>query len=320
MMAEDSVSTEVTAERESESFSEALPLYLQEIGRVPLLTGVAEVELAKAIEAGTASATLLKEGKYHLASDLETLATVIERGSEARRRLVESNLRLVVSVARRYMNRGIALGDLIQEGNIGLMRAVEKFDYRRGFKFSTYATWWIRQAVSRALADQSRTIRVPVHMVETINKYVRVGSTLQQELGREATVDEIAAAMETTPEKVREIIRILPQPISLESAVGDDQDAVLADFIVDESLPDMDDAAAQIVLKAQVDGVLSTLSPRERRVIELRFGLDGDKLFTLSEIGTELGVTRERVRQIETKALRKLRHPSRSQKLREFME
>jgi RNA polymerase primary sigma factor len=320
MMAEDSVSTEVTTERESESFSEALPLYLQEIGRVPLLTGAAEVELAKAIEAGTESTTLLKEGKYHLASDLETLATVIERGGEARRRLVEANLRLVVSVARRYMNRGIALGDLIQEGNIGLMRAVEKFDYRRGFKFSTYATWWIRQAVSRALADQSRTIRVPVHMVENINKYVRVGSSLQQELGREATIDEIAAAMETTPEKVREIIRILPQPISLESSVGDDQDAVLADFIVDESLPDMDDTAAQIVLKAQVDGVLSTLSPRERRVIELRFGLDGDKLFTLSEIGTELGVTRERVRQIETKALRKLRHPSRSQKLREFME
>jgi RNA polymerase primary sigma factor len=320
MMAEDPVTTEVSAERESESFSEALPLYLQEIGRVPLLTGAAEVELAMAIEAGLEAATKLKDGTRHSPEELDRLADVIDRGTLARRRLVESNLRLVVSVARRYMNRGIPLGDLIQEGNIGLMRAVEKFDYRRGFKFSTYATWWIRQAVSRALADHSRTIRVPVHMVETINKYVRTSSSLQQELGREPTVDEVAKAMEVPPERVREIIRILPQPISLESTVGDEQDAVLADFVVDENLPDMDEVAARIVLRGQVEGVLETLTPRERRVVELRFGLEGDKLYTLSEIGAELGVTRERIRQIETKALRKLRHPSRSKRLREFTD
>ncbi|MCC7367708.1 MAG: sigma-70 family RNA polymerase sigma factor [Chloroflexi bacterium] len=293
---------------------------MQEIGRVPLLTGAAEVDLAKAIEAGNEAAGLLADGKPRSPQDLELLADLIERGNEARRRLVESNLRLVVSVARRYMNRGIPLGDLIQDGNIGLMRAVEKFDYRRGFKFSTYATWWIRQAVSRSLADHSRTIRVPVHMVETINKYVRLSSSLQQDLGREPTIDEVAAAMEVPPERVREIIRILPQPISLESTVGDEADATLADFVVDENAPDMDDAAARIVLRAQVEGVLETLTPRERRVVELRFGLDGDKLYTLSEIGAELGVTRERIRQIETKALRKLRHPSRSKLLREFSD
>ena len=320
MMAEDPVSTEVSAERESESFSEALPLYLQEIGRVPLLTGAAEVELAMAIEAGSGAAQQLKDGTRRSTDELERLADVIDRGNLARRRLVESNLRLVVSVARRYMNRGIPLGDLIQEGNIGLMRAVEKFDYRRGFKFSTYATWWIRQAVSRALADHSRTIRVPVHMVETINRYVRLSASLQQELGREPTVDEIGKAMELPAERVREIVRILPQPISLESTVGDEQDAVLADFVVDENLPDMDEVAAKIVLKGQVEGVLETLTPRERRVVELRFGLEGDKLYTLSEIGAELGVTRERIRQIETKALRKLRHPSRSRRLREFTD
>jgi RNA polymerase primary sigma factor len=320
MMAEESITTGASAERESESFSESLPLYLQEIGRVPLLTGAAEVDLAKAIEAGTEAATLLADGKSRPAEDLELLADIIERGKRARQRLVESNLRLVVSVARRYMNRGIPLGDLIQDGNIGLMRAVEKFDYRRGFKFSTYATWWIRQAVSRSLADQSRTIRVPVHMVETINKYVRLSSSLQQELGREPTIDEVAEAMETTPDRVREIIRILPQPISLESTVGDEADATLGDFVIDENAVDMDEAATRIVLRAQVEGVLETLTPRERRVVELRFGLDGDKLYTLSEIGAELGVTRERIRQIETKALRKLRHPSRSKLLREFSE
>ena len=319
-MAEEAVTTEVSAERETEAFSEALPLYLQEIGRVPLLTGAAEVELAKAIEAGGEAAVLLTDGQTRPEDEVERLKDIVDRGAIARRRLVESNLRLVVSVARRYMNRGIPLGDLIQEGNIGLMRAVEKFDYRRGFKFSTYATWWIRQAVSRALADHSRTIRVPVHMVETINKYVRLSSALQQELGREPTVDEIAAAMETTPERIREIVRILPQPMSLESTVGDEQDATLADFVEDENAVDMDEAANRLMLKLQVEGVLETLSPRERRVVELRFGLEGDKLYTLSEIGAELGVTRERIRQIETKALRKLRHPSRARRLREFSD
>ena len=320
MMAEEAVTPGATPERESEAFSEALPLYLQEIGRVPLLTGAAEVELAKAIEAGTEAAVVLSDGQERSEVDREHLRDVVALGALARCRLVESNLRLVVSVARRYMNRGIPLGDLIQEGNIGLMRAVEKFDYRRGFKFSTYATWWIRQAVSRALADHSRTIRVPVHMVETINKYVRLSSVLQQELGREPTVDEIAAAMEVTPERVREIVRILPQPMSLENAVGEEQDATLADFVEDENLPDMDEVASRMMLRMQVEGVLETLSPRERRVVELRFGLEGDKLYTLSEIGQELGVTRERIRQIETKALRKLRHPSRARRLRDFAD
>src|SRR6266496_2038149 len=271
MMAEEAVTPEVSAERESEAFSEALPLYLQELDRVPLLTGAAEVELAKASEAGNEAAVLLRDGQTRSEDETERLEDIVDRGGIARRRLVESNLRLVVSVARRYMNRGIPLGDLIQDGNIGLMRAVEKFDYRRGFKFSTYATWWIRQAVSRSLADHSRTIRVPVHMVETINRYVRTSSHLQQELGREPTVDEIATAMETTPERIREIIRILPQPMSLESSVGDEQDATLADFIEDENLPDMDEVASRMMLKTQVEGVLNTLSPRERRVMELRF-------------------------------------------------
>ena len=320
MAAEEVVTTEAPAERESESFGEALPLYLQEIGRVPLLTGPAEVELAMAIEAGNLAHDQLADGVERSEAERDRLEDADLRGNLARRRLIESNLRLVVSVARRYMNRGIPLGDLIQEGNIGLMRAVEKFDYRRGFKFSTYATWWIRQAVSRALADHSRTIRVPVHMVETINKYVRVSSALQQELGREATTDEIAAVLEIPAERVREIVRILPQPISLENPVGDEQDATLADFVEDENAIDMDEAASRAMLRVQVESVLNTLSPRERRVVELRFGLEGDKLYTLSEIGAELGVTRERIRQIETKALRKLRHPSRSRQLKDFSE
>jgi len=314
------VTTEAPAERETESFGEALPQYLQEIGRVPLLTGPAEVELAMAIEAAGEASARLASAEMLSPEERESLADVVDLGNVARRRLVESNLRLVVSVARRYMNRGIALGDLIQDGNIGLMRAVEKFDYRRGFKFSTYATWWIRQAVSRALADHGRTIRVPVHMVETINKYVRMSSLLQQQLGREATVDEIAVALEVTAERVREIIRILPQPISLENPVGDEHDATLADFVEDENAVDMDEAASRAVLRMQVESVLNTLTPRERRVVELRFGLEGDRLYTLSEIGAELGVTRERIRQIETKALRKLRHPSRSRQLLDFLE
>ena len=320
MAAEEVVTTEAPAERESESFGEALPLYLQEIGRVPLLTGLAEVELAMALEAGNLAQDQLADGTERPDAERAALEDTVARGNFARRRLVESNLRLVVSVARRYMNRGIPLGDLIQEGNIGLMRAVEKFDYRRGFKFSTYATWWIRQAVSRALADHSRTIRVPVHMVETINRYVRVSSALQQELGREPTTDEIAAVLEIPAERVREIVRILPQPISLENPVGDEQDATLADFVEDENAIDMDEAATRAMLRMQVESVLNTLSPRERRVVELRFGLEGDKLYTLSEIGAELGVTRERIRQIETKALRKLRHPSRSRQLKDFSE
>jgi RNA polymerase primary sigma factor len=320
MVGEDAVTPEGPVERESDSLGEALPLYLQEIGRVPLLTGAQEVELAKAIEAGGIAAHKLANGGGRDEDEVGELEDAVFRGQVARRRLVEANLRLVVSVARRYMNRGIPLGDLIQEGNIGLMRAVEKFDYRRGFKFSTYATWWIRQAVSRALADHARTIRVPVHMVETINKYVRVSSALQQQLGREPTTQEIGDAMEVPAERVREIVRILPQPISLDTTVGDEQDALLSDFVEDDNLPDMDEAASRVMLRSQVEGVLDSLTPRERRVVELRFGLEGDKLYTLSEIGQELGVTRERIRQIETKALRKLRHPSRSRTLRDYAE
>jgi RNA polymerase primary sigma factor len=320
MVGEDAVTPEGPVERESDSLGEALPLYLQEIGRVPLLTGAQEVELAKAIEAGGIAAHKLANGGGRDEDEVGELEDAVFRGEVARRRLVEANLRLVVSVARRYMNRGIPLGDLIQEGNIGLMRAVEKFDYRRGFKFSTYATWWIRQAVSRALADHARTIRVPVHMVETINKYVRVSSALQQQLGREPTTQEIGDAMEVPAERVREIVRILPQPISLDTTVGDEQDALLSDFVEDDNLPDMDEVASRVMLRSQVEGVLDSLTPRERRVVELRFGLEGDKLYTLSEIGQELGVTRERIRQIETKALRKLRHPSRSRRLRDYAE
>ena len=320
MAAEDVVTTETPLGRESEALGEALPRYLHEIGRVPLLPAAAEVELAKTIEAGEHARQKLADGSPRSEAAIRALEDAVFLGEDARRRLVEANLRLVVSIARRYLNRGIPLGDLIQEGNIGLMRAVEKFDYHRGFKFSTYATWWIRQAVSRALADHSRTIRIPVHMVETINKYVRATSALQQEFGREPTLEEIGAAMEAPVDRVREIVRILPQPISIDTSVGDEQEAMLSDFIEDEDAPDMDEAASRVFLRSQMEDVLSSLSPRERRVVELRFGLEGDRLYTLSEGGDELGVTRERVRQIEAKALRKLRHPSRSKRLRDYAE
>ncbi|HYU18995.1 MAG TPA: RNA polymerase sigma factor RpoD [Chloroflexota bacterium] len=320
MVADDVVTRDTPLDREVEVFGEALPLYLREIGRVPLLTAAEEIELAKSIEAGTLAARKLQRGVMRDQSELRDLETAVCQGELGRRRLVEANLRLVVSIARRYMNRGIPLGDLIQEGNIGLMRAVEKFDYRRGFKFSTYATWWIRQAVSRALADHARTIRVPVHMIETINKYVRVSTSLQQTLGREPTPQEIGDAMDVPADRIREIARILPQPVSLDTSVGDEQEALLSDFIEDQNAPDMDEAASRMMLRTQMEDVLDSLTPRERRVVELRFGLGGDKLLTLSEIGQELGVTRERIRQIETKALRKLRHPSRSKELRDYAE
>ena len=299
---------------ETDQVGEALPLYLQEIGRVRLLTGPQEVELAQAIESGN----LAREQLHKVADpeEIEQLKDVIFAGEEARRKLIEANLRLVVSVARRYMNRGLPLADLIQEGNIGLLRAVEKFDYRRGFKFSTYATWWIRQAVTRAISDHARTIRIPVHMVETINKLSRTMSQLQQQLGREPTLAEISEAMEMTPERVREITNILPQPISLETPVGDDQDTMLGDFVEDANAQTLEEAGARAVLREQVAAVLNSLSPRERRVLDLRYGLETGRQHTLDEIGNELGVTRERIRQIETKALRKLRHPSRSKKLK----
>jgi RNA polymerase primary sigma factor len=305
--------------RDTELAGEALPLYLQEIGRVSLLTGADEVALAQAIEAGGLAADRLKAGDF-APEELPQLERAVSLGEDARHRLVEANLRLVVSVARRYMNRGIPLPDLIQEGNMGLLRAVEKFDYRRGFKFSTYATWWIRQAVTRAIADHARTIRIPVHMVETINRLVRTLSRLQQQFGREPTAAEIGEAMELPAEKVREILKILPQPISLETPVGDEQDALLSDFIEDEAAADLEEAAARSLLRDYMASVLASLGHREQRVLQMRFGLENGKYYTLSEIGEALGVTRERIRQIEAKALRKLRQPQRSRKLRAYTE
>ncbi|WP_334071938.1 MULTISPECIES: RNA polymerase sigma factor RpoD [Paenibacillus] len=268
-------------------------MYLKEIGRVPLLTGDDELELAKRIENGD---------------------------EEAKRRLAEANLRLVVSIAKRYVGRGMLFLDLIQEGNMGLIKAVEKFDYRKGFKFSTYATWWIRQAITRAIADQARTIRIPVHMVETINKLIRVSRQLLQELGREPTPEEIAAEMELSVEKVREIMKIAQEPVSLETPIGEEDDSHLGDFIEDQEALAPADAAAYELLKEQLEDVLDTLTEREENVLRLRFGLDDGRTRTLEEVGKVFGVTRERIRQIEAKALRKLRHPSRSKRLKDFLE
>jgi len=268
-------------------------MYLKEIGRVPLLTAEEEIELAKRMEQGD---------------------------EEAKRRLCEANLRLVVSIAKRYVGRGMLFLDLIQEGNLGLIKAVEKFDFRKGFKFSTYATWWIRQAITRAIADQARTIRIPVHMVETINKLIRVSRQLLQELGREPTPEEIAQEMDIPVERVREIMKIAQEPVSLETPIGEEEDSHLGDFIEDEDAPAPAEAASYILLKEQLEGVLDTLTPREEKVLRLRFGLDDGRSRTLEEVGQEFGVTRERIRQIEAKALRKLRHPSRSRKLKDYLD
>jgi len=267
-------------------------MYLKEIGRVPLLTAAEETDLAKRVERGD---------------------------QKARERLINSNLRLVVSIAKKYVGRGLSLLDLIEEGNIGLMRAVEKFDYRKGFKFSTYATWWIRQAITRAIADQARTIRIPVHMVETINRFIRVSRMLMQELGREPTPEEIAVEMEIEPEKVREIIKVSQQPTSLEAPVGEEKDSTLGDFIPDEEIRPEDQASVEL-LKSHLSEVLDTLNDREKKVLKLRFGLEDGRQRTLEEVGREFGVTRERIRQIEAKALRKLRHPTRSKKLKDYLE
>jgi RNA polymerase primary sigma factor len=268
-------------------------MYLKEIGRVPLLTADEEVELAKRMEKGD---------------------------EEAKRRLAEANLRLVVSIAKRYVGRGMLFLDLIQEGNLGLIKAVEKFDYRKGYKFSTYATWWIRQAITRAIADQARTIRIPVHMVETINKLIRVSRQLLQELGREPVPEEIAKEMDIPVERVREIMKIAQEPVSLETPIGEEEDSHLGDFIEDQDAPAPAEAASFILLKEQLEEVLETLTPREEKVLRLRFGLDDGRSRTLEEVGQEFGVTRERIRQIEAKALRKLRHPSRSKKLKDYLE
>lgn len=268
-------------------------MYLKEIGRVALLSAEEEVELAQRMEEGD---------------------------EEAKRRLAEANLRLVVSIAKRYVGRGMLFLDLIQEGNLGLIKAVEKFDFRKGFKFSTYATWWIRQAITRAIADQARTIRIPVHMVETINKLIRVSRQLLQEFGRDPLPEEIAKEMDIPVERVREILKIAQEPVSLETPIGEEEDSHLGDFIEDEDAPAPGEAASFILLKEQLEEVLETLTPREEKVLRLRFGLDDGRARTLEEVGQQFGVTRERIRQIEAKALRKLRHPSRSRKLKDYLD
>ncbi|ADD02799.1 RNA polymerase, sigma 70 subunit, RpoD subfamily [Thermoanaerobacter italicus Ab9] len=275
------------------SIDDPVRMYLKEIGKIPLLTPEEEIELAKRIEQGD---------------------------EEAKKRLIEANLRLVVSIAKRYVGRGMLFLDLIQEGNLGLLKAVEKFDYRKGYKFSTYATWWIRQAITRAIADQARTIRIPVHMVETINKLIRIQRQLLQELGREPTPEELAKEMGMPEEKVREIMKIAQEPVSLETPIGEEEDSHLGDFIPDEDAPAPAEAAAFTMLKEQLMDVLDTLTPREEKVLRLRFGLDDGRARTLEEVGKEFNVTRERIRQIEAKALRKLRHPSRSKKLKDFLD
>ncbi len=277
---------------ESINIDDHVRMYLKEIGKVPLLSAEEEIELAKRIEAGE---------------------------EEAKRKLAEANLRLVVSIAKKYVGRGMLFLDLIQEGNLGLIKAVEKFDYRKGYKFSTYATWWIRQAITRAIADQARTIRIPVHMVETINKLIRVSRQLLQELGREPTDDELAKEMQMPVEKVRETRKIAQEPVSLETPIGEEEDSHLGDFIPDEDIPAPADAAAFSLLKDQLNEVLNTLTEREKEVLKLRFGLKDGKARTLEEVGSQFEVTRERIRQIEAKALRKLRHPSRSKKLKDYL-
>ena len=293
-------------------------MYLREISRVPLLNAADEVALAQAIENGKEART---RGATALPSDERSrLAGTIERGDAARRRLTESNLRLVVSIAKRYVGRGVPLLDLIQEGNIGLTRAVEKFDWRRGFKFSTYATWWIRQAITRAIADQARTIRIPVHMVETINRLIQVSRRLQQELGREPTPEEIGVVVEIPAEKIREIFRASQVPISLQTRVGEDDESDLGEFIADTTALAPSEVVTHDLLREQIDDVLGELTVRERRALELRFGLGDGRRRTLEEVGADLGVTRERARQIEAEALRKLRHPKLSRKLRDYLE
>src|SRR5450756_1171279 len=295
-------------------------MYLKEIGKVPLLTAEQEVSLAKRIEAGEASSVRLASEEKLNAKQIEELQDIEADGLEAKRKLVEANLRLVVSIAKRYVGRGMLFLDLIQEGNLGLIRAVEKFDHGKGYKFSTYATWWIRQAITRAIADQARTIRIPVHMVETINKLVRVQRQLLQDLGREPLPEEIANEMELTPEKVREILKVSQEPVSLETPIGEEEDSHLGDFIEDSGAVVPVDAAAFKLLQEQLEEVLDDLNTREKRVIQLRVVLLDGQPRTLEEVGRVFGVTRERIRQIESKTLSKLRHPSRSGRLRDYIE
>jgi RNA polymerase primary sigma factor len=300
--------------------SDLVRIYLREIGKVPLLTAQDEVELAKAIEAGLFAQEMLHGGCKVVGAGANgaELAIIADQGERARQRLIEANLRLVVSIAKRYIGRGMVFLDLIQEGNLGLIRAVEKFDYTKGYKFSTYATWWIRQAITRAIADQARTIRIPVHMVETINKMARIQRQLHQDLGREPTPAEVAAEMGIPADRVAEILRIAQEPVSLQAPIGE-EDSDLGDFIEDADAVVPMEAAAFMMLQDQLEQVLDTLSPREQRIIQLRFGLTDGHPRTLEEVGRDFGVTRERIRQIESKTLAKLRHPGRAQMLREYL-
>ena len=299
-------------------------MYLKEIGKVNLLSSDEEIELAQAMDAGNAAKEQLAElqaaGEEIPAEVQAELDKAIKKGERAKQRLAEANLRLVVSIAKRYVGRGMQFLDLIQEGNLGLIKAVEKFDYTKGYKFSTYATWWIRQAITRAIADQARTIRIPVHMVETINKVKKVSSQLLHQNGHDPTADEISQALDMPVEKVREIMRVAQEPVSLETPIGEEEDSHLGDFIPDEDAPVPAEAASHTLLKEQLSSVLSTLTPREEKVLRLRFGLEDGRPRTLEEVGHEFEVTRERIRQIEAKALRKLRHPSRSKKLKDFLD
>ena len=313
------------------SIEDPVRMYLKEIGKVPLLSAEEEIELAKNMEAGAVAKekiAILKsreenateEELAEIKEEIKNLQKDLDAGDEAKKRLAEANLRLVVSIAKRYVGRGMLFLDLIQEGNLGLIKAVEKFDYRKGYKFSTYATWWIRQAITRAIADQARTIRIPVHMVETINKLVREQRNLLQELGQDPTPEQIAERMDMTPDKVREILKIAQEPVSLETPIGEEDDSHLGDFIEDEVIENPVDYTTRVVLREQLDEVLDTLTDREENVLRLRFGLDDGKMRTLEDVGKVFNVTRERIRQIEAKALRKLRHPSRSKQLRDFIE
>ena len=316
---------------EGVSVEDPVRMYLKEIGKVPLLSADEEIELAQNMEDGavaTEKINILKgrldgaseEEKAEIKAEIKTLQRDVDKGADAKKRLAEANLRLVVSIAKRYVGRGMLFLDLIQEGNLGLIKAVEKFDYKKGYKFSTYATWWIRQAITRAIADQARTIRIPVHMVETINKLIRVSRQLLQELGREPSPEEIAKEMNMPVERVREILKISQEPVSLETPIGEEEDSHLGDFIKDDNVPVPADAAAFTLLKEQLEEVLGTLTEREQKVLTLRFGLEDGRARTLEEVGKEFNVTRERIRQIEAKALRKLRHPSRSRKLKDYLE
>ena len=316
---------------EGVSVEDPVRMYLKEIGKVPLLSADEEIELAQNMEDGAVAIEKInvlkgrldgasEEEKAEIKEEIKTLQRDVDKGADAKKRLAEANLRLVVSIAKRYVGRGMLFLDLIQEGNLGLIKAVEKFDYKKGYKFSTYATWWIRQAITRAIADQARTIRSPVHMVETINKLIRVSRQLLQELGREPSPEEIAKEMSMPVDRVREILKISQEPVSLETPIGEEEDSHLGDFIKDDNVPVPADAAAFTLLKEQLEEVLGTLTEREQKVLTLRFGLEDGRARTLEEVGKEFNVTRERIRQIEAKALRKLRHPSRSRKLKDYLE